>query len=281
MATRCSCVIIGPPNPPTSCKGCLRLPSLLVLPENSVSACNEEGNVNLLEHAGDTACSISDLVFSVSSHSKGVKDLSITDGILTFTSVPELSLNTSAQIRIAASCPSKKTATFFTITIVFKNECVDKTCISCNPCTGNCLTAVTKNITSTCGASSTSDMKAESVLTGCTGGALTYKILSKPASITAATISNLGVISYSISSAPVFGIVLPIKYEITCSLFGLKSVGYLNITIPDLCIGETWDDATEKCISCTGDIVDKEADLEVNKSGVGFKNSGGAGFGFN
>lgn len=277
---RCTCVVVGNPNPPTSCNGCLHFPSLIVLASDptAVVACGGEGSVNLLQYATTSGCSTADLQFQISSHSDGVTDLLITDGILSFTGVPELDINEYASVNIKVSCPSKSLATYFNIQIGFKNECIDVVCASCNPCTGLCLTAATVNINSTCGASSTSNVAAASVLTGCTGGTLTYNIVSKPASITAATISSLGVISYSISATPLFGVVLPIKYEIHCSLWGLVSTGYLNITIPDLCIGEEWDDTIEECNKCTGEITDREADLFIDKFGVGFKDSGGVGF---
>ena len=278
MANRCTCVIYGPPvNPPDSCPSCFAYPNLMVLMEDSVTACGEDGSVDLLEQK-PSSYSDDDLLFTVSSHGKGVTDVLITENIMSFTSVPELPVNQYANVNVKVKKISTGESRFINIKIGQKNECVNSTCATCNPCTGNCLTAVTKNINSTCGASSTSDMKVGSVLTGCTGGTLTYEIMSKPSSITSATISSLGILSYSISSAPVFGIPLPIKYEIHCSFWGLVSTGFLNITIPDLCIGVEYDSLTEVCNKCTGAVTDMETDLEISKSGVGFKNSGGVTF---
>jgi hypothetical protein len=275
---RCSCVIYGPPVPPKpNCSNCFGYPNLIVLPADSVTANFQNGSVDLLEKM-PSGYIADNLLFTLSSNGKGVKDLLITDNILSFTSVPELPINKYASVNIKVKDVVKNTSVFFNVKIGFKNLCVDVNCATCNPDTGLCLTAVNKDINSTCGASSTSDMKVGSVLTGCTGGTLTYNVVSYPSSITSATISSLGVLAYSISSAPIFGIPLPIKYEIHCSFWGLVSTGFLNITIPDLCIGVEYDSLTEVCDKCTGTVTDMETDLEITKSGVGFKNSGGVTF---
>lgn len=273
---KCNCISVAPPSSPKVCDGCFHLSNLILLPKDSVSACGGNGTIDLLDKLVSIGCSKENLTFTISSHSKGLTNVSIQSGSeLQFTAVPEIGQNEFASVTIKAYCSGTNFSTFFNVSIGFKNLCVDVPCKSCNPCTGNCVTAVSTSLSKSCGQSFTYDAKSNSVITGC-AGQVTYEIVSSSPHLNVA-ISNSGVISGTVSANPPHEVGLPIKYRISCNPYGMISEGIITVTVPNLCNGQTWD-IDEVCDKCTGAITDIFSDVKISGRGIGFTSSNGTTF---
>lgn len=273
---KCNCISVAPPSTPKVCDGCFHLNNLILLPKDSISACGESGYIDLFDKLSPVGCSKENLTFVISSYSKGVTNVSIQNtSELHFTSVPELSQNSFSSVTIKAYCSGTEFSTFFNVSIGFKNLCVDSACKTCNPCTGNCVTAISASLSKTCGQSFTYDAKTNSVITGCTGQ-VTYEIVSSSPHLNVA-ISNAGVISGTVSANPPHEISLPIKYRISCNPYGMISEGIINVIVPNLCNGQTWN-IKEVCNKCTGEITKINSDIKIFGRSVGFTNNNGTTF---
>lgn len=155
---RCICIVTSnPPKPPNpgggDCPYCFHIPSLYLPANESVGPCNEVGQIDLLEHADVDICSVSTdgsgnpiicpITWKVTSYGKGIAFTpTIVNGILSFTTSPNLEPGELTYINVKAECGCKPLSAFINIQIAFKDLCSGVNCqegYHCDPCTGTCI----------------------------------------------------------------------------------------------------------------------------------------------
>lgn len=146
-------------------------------------------------------------------------------------------------------------------------------CTTCNDCTGECMEAIpgAHEKIVLCGAVGTFDSTTILDTTSC-GASLEYAVSKTSSQIVTASISDAGIVSYTMASPATPG-TYDIKIMATCPDFSMTAEVVLHLIVEDKCIGVVVGE-DEKCDPCTGNVTDKVSDLEIIKMGVGFVGSG-------
>lgn len=273
----CTATIFNDGSPPaTPCDGCLIAKTLIVGCGQGLAPCGGTTDIDLnalLNNPTDVVYSIKaggydPLEFaSVSITAAGV--LSVATGSVW---VPH------ALQHIDYVVKQGKYKNYGRISFCFDNPCDEACGENCNTCNGTCYgTSSVTTDGADCGSSANTISIAAGLTLGACDGTSTYAV-TVPDGISA-TIDAAGLITYDVDNGVLPLGVYRINWTLTCSLYGMITSGYVDVTITDLCDGVTCG-AGQKCNPCTGVCDTLTSDLGGEKVGIGAMGGGsGATFG--
>lgn len=256
-------------NPKPLCDGCIRANKIIVGCGQGLLPCGGTTIINLNTYNNNPAGTVYSLI--PGGYAAGdFTAASITSaGVLSVTAGSNYEPHGLHEIKYRVD---KGTNTDFeSIWLCFDSPC-NTGCVKCNTCTGECYgTPTVSEATVACGgADYIYDATTGLNIASCDG--TTTWTVTAPTAISP-VINSAGLITYDITEFAVPGTTYRITWKGVCSLYGMEVTGYIDVTIPNLCIGADPCAANQECDKCTGLCVDKESDMSASGSAIGSSDS--------
>lgn len=144
MVYPCTCSSVSYP-PESSCPSgnCLRVPSITVLPQDSVSGCGATGTVDILAESNLDICETTVNWYLLSYDTAAFEAVTLTTGVLEFTTTNAALVGSSYTFTGRVTCEGSLLSQYFTVNVFIKNLCLGVLCVtegeSCDPCSGECV----------------------------------------------------------------------------------------------------------------------------------------------
>lgn len=268
----CTAVISG--STPKVCDDCLVAHKIIVGCGQGLMPCGDTTTIDLNDYNKNP----SDAVYSLYKYNTdafGTVTISSAGVVSIETDAEDLSPSQSTLYEIEYMVVKGKYKTFGVLQVCIDDPC-DAGCDKCNTCSGECYgTPDPGEEDADCGSiGNTFNAAAGLDLESCDGTNTWTAVF--PEGLTG-SISNVGLITYDVNNDVEFEEPYRITWEVSCSKYGMKATGYLDVTINDKCVGIVCDEGFE-CNQCDGECIEKESDLGVTGTGssaVGSQSGGG------
>lgn len=250
-------------NPKPLCNGCIRANKIIVGCGQGLKPCGDTTTINLNTYNGNP----SDAIYSLIAGGYASVDFSAASitaaGILSVTTGNNYTPHGIHEIKYMVT--KGKNKDFESIWLCFDSPCTGG-CTTCNVCTGECYgVPATGSQTATCGEVDKTYNAATGLNTGSCDGTTTWTAVF-PAALSG-VISNAGLITYDITGFAVPGQTYRITWKAVCSLYGMETTGFIDVTVQDLCVGVTCG-ANQECDKCTGLCNDRISDMAADGSAI-------------